>query len=110
MIHGSDVRLFTHGLSRPIVGFYTTKRVLAADPRLAQEVAAAEVLQDWRPGGEFESGGIPTLAVEWVERVSLLHVLLKRKPRGYTFYSEDPPEDEAAELSDKDETAYFVLD
>ena len=67
------------------------------------------MLQDWRLGGEFESGGIPTLGVEWVERVSLLHVLLKRKPRGYTFYSEDPPEDEA-ELADKDEPEFFVMD
>ncbi|MGO4549596.1 hypothetical protein AB4059_00610 [Lysobacter sp. 2RAF19] len=93
MIHGSDLRLVTHGASRPIVGFYATKRVFASDPRLAQEFATAEVLGDWRAGGEFASGGLPTLTVESVVLVPVWRALLKRKPRGYTFYSEDPPED-----------------
>lgn len=109
MIHGSDVRLVTHGLSRPIVGFYTTKRVFASDPRLAQEIAAAEVLGDWRPGGEFDSGGLPTLVVESVVLVPTWRAVLKRKPRGYTFYLEDPPEDGTQTSGDEDE-AFYVLE
>ena len=90
VIHGSDVRLAAPGLTQPIVGFFTTKRVRAGDPVLAQRIAVAEVLRDWVAGAKFGAGGIPKLVVESLVRQSVWRAALTRKPGGYTFYLEDP--------------------
>lgn len=110
MIQGNDVRLFTHGLSEPIVGFFTTKRVFAGDALRAQEIASAEVLVDWGVGGEFESGGLPNLTIETVQVIPAWRALFKRKPRGYTFYMEDPPEEEQDAPGAKAEPVFYVLE
>ena len=91
-VSGEGVRLSLSDTSDPIIGFYTTRRVLAPDERLAGQRAMSEVIRDWREGGCFFKqnwGDLPRLSIRSSRSLSWTEVLFKRRPRGYTFYRRD---------------------
>jgi hypothetical protein len=90
MLSGRGIDLPFEGT--PVVGFFTTRLVRAADLSAAEEQAKGLVLAEWQPGGTYAAinrGSIPTLTVEESFPVGFLAGILGRKPSGYTFYSHE---------------------
>lgn len=72
----------------PIVGFYTTRRVWATSPALAEVEAKQLVLDEWTSGqyAQANKGAVPVLNVESIRQVGLLQGLFTKRPTGYAFY------------------------
>jgi len=72
----------------PIIGFYTTRRVWATSPAVAEKEAKQLVLGEWTSGPYAQSnkGALPVLNVESICQIGLLRGLFTRRPTGYTFY------------------------
>jgi hypothetical protein len=90
LLHGSGIRVEGGELSRPIIGFYTTRMVRAASEGEAQVIAMESVRMQWATGAEAKcnQGDAPALKVEEVSPAKLLQGLLFRN-KGHSFYSED---------------------
>jgi len=90
MLSGRGIDLLFDGT--PVVGFFTTKLVRAADLLAAERQAKDLVLSEWQPGGNYAAsnrGSIPALTVEESFPVGFLAGTFARKPSGYTFYSHE---------------------
>lgn len=70
-------------------GFFTGRRVTARDASLAAQIACARVLEEWKPGGDYAAGGMPTLMVDDIWICPWWRRLLRRDRSGYTFYARD---------------------
>jgi len=71
------------------VGFFTTRKVRAADLPDAESLARDLVLAEWRSGGTYSQanrGSLPVLSVEQSFPVGWLAGTFGRNPSGYTFY------------------------
>jgi hypothetical protein len=91
-MHGRGVALAFAGDVDPAIGFYCHRDVHAADTVLAQEVAIAKVLDEWRGDGSYAAanrGNVPTIHVDACWRLSWWRGLLGGRSAGYTFYSRE---------------------
>jgi hypothetical protein len=73
----------------PVVGFFTTRLIHAANLATAESQAKELVLSEWRPGGTYAGanlGSLPSLAVEQSFPIGFLPAIFGRKPSGYSFY------------------------
>lgn len=83
-----------HGIDFPfdgktVIGFYTTRKVRAADLSSAEALAKERVLSDWRPEGPYAEdnrGSLPVLLIEQSFPVGWFAGVFGRKPSGYAFY------------------------
>ncbi|MCS3747138.1 hypothetical protein FHY18_002734 [Xanthomonas arboricola] len=76
----------------PVVGFFTTRLVRAADLLAAERQAKNDVLSEWQPGSNYAAtnrGSVLALTVEESFPVGFLASTFGRKPSGYTFYSHE---------------------
>ncbi len=90
MLSGRGINLPFDGT--PVVGFFTTRLVRAADLPAAEQQAMDLVLSEWQPGGTYAAtnrGSVPTLTVEESLPVGFLAGTFGRKPSGYAFYSHE---------------------
>jgi hypothetical protein len=90
-LHGRGIALVLADAADPAIGFHCYRDVRAADPMLAQQVAVAKVLDEWRCKGAYVSanrGGVPTLHVEGCWSIGFWRGVLGRTA-GYTFYSQE---------------------
>lgn len=90
MLSGREIDLPFDGT--PVVGFFTTRLVRAADLSAAEQQAKGLVLLEWQPGGTYAAtnrGSAPTLKVEESFPVGFLAGIFGRKPSGYTFYGHE---------------------
>jgi hypothetical protein len=84
LIHGSGFSLTGDG--EPIVGFFTTRFVAAANVRDAEAQARWSVLTDWKRGGyEASARSSPLLEIEDLELVQSRFRL--RSGAGFTFFT-----------------------
>ena len=91
-VSGEGVRLSLSEESDPIIGFYTTRRVLASDEQHAWQRAMSEVIRDWREGGCFSkqnAGDLQRLTISGSRSLPWTEVFFTRRPSGYTFYRRD---------------------
>lgn len=77
----------------PVIGFFTTRLIRAADLAAAENYSKDLVLSEWQPGGPYAAanrGSAPALTVEESSfPVGFLAGTFGRKPSGYTFYSHE---------------------
>jgi hypothetical protein len=86
LIHGSGFSLPLRGGGEPIVGFFTTRFVAAANVRDAEIKARSSVLTEWkRRGYEASAGASPILELEDLEVVHSRFRL--RSGAGFTFFA-----------------------
>ncbi|QNN47486.1 hypothetical protein H9L17_04935 [Thermomonas brevis] len=87
ILSGQEIELLFDGT--PVVEFFTTRLVRAADLAAAERQAKDLVLLEWQSGdiyGTTNRGSIPALKVEDSFPVSFLAGTFGRKPSSYTFY------------------------
>lgn len=87
IINGRGIDLPFEGESA--VGFFTTRKVHAADLSSAEYLAKDLVLSEWRPGGTYAQanlGPVPALSVDQSFRVGWFTGTFGRNPSGYAFY------------------------
>ena len=90
MLSGRGIDLLFDGT--PVVGFFTTRLVRAANVSAAEQQAKELVLAEWQPGGTCaltNRGSVPILTIEESFPVGFLAGTFGRKPSGYTFYSHE---------------------
>ena len=91
LIEGSDFSLSIGGANDPVIGFFTTRFVAAADIRQAEKTAFESVLNEWRRKGFLKlSGAIPKLHVEKIQ--VLPGRFLFRSGTGFTFFPDSNEE------------------
>ena len=80
---------------RPIVGFFTSRNVTAPDKEAAIHLASGLIEAEWKSGdyAKANSGKLPEIVAEEIERIGVLSKLLERTP-GYTFYTEEPSDED----------------
>ena len=85
LIHGSGFSLPHRHSSEPIVGFFTTRFVAAANVRDAEIKSRASVLREWkRRGYEASAGASPILELEDLE---VMHSRFRfRSGAGFSFF------------------------
>jgi hypothetical protein len=73
-----------------IIGFYTTRWVLAQDVERAKEAAAHLVQDDWTVGeyAKINRGNPPKVRGDSIREISGWKYWLSRKPSGHTFYAQ----------------------
>jgi hypothetical protein len=89
------VTLNGSGIAFPIgdqvaVGFFTTRKIRAANAHEARSKAREVVASEWSAGGVYaqaNTGTEPILTIENVLSLSLLGGLISRSTRGYSFYA-----------------------
>lgn len=78
--------------SDPVIGFFTTRVVRAADLGQAHAAATKLVLSEWLPGGRYaadNAGSPPTLSIDEAWPIGFLFGLFGSRPGGYSFYRYD---------------------
>jgi hypothetical protein len=90
MLHGTGIRVPSQEVGREIIGFYTTRLVLAPTEGEAVTRAHGKVMSQWSSGNYARSnkGQLPELSTQWVERTSFLDLFFF-KATGHTFYAAD---------------------
>ena len=88
-LEGTGILASLESGGAPVIGFFTTRQVRAANASDAVSRALSEVATEWATGSYamLNKGARPTLSAEAVWRESWWRVLWQRAPRGYTFYS-----------------------
>jgi hypothetical protein len=95
MLHGTGIEVPSAETNEPpIIGFYTSRDVTAADEGVAARAAADLVKAEWVSGdyAHANRGSVPELVPEAVTRIGIYARWLTRT-RGYTFYADDDAED-----------------
>jgi hypothetical protein len=91
LIEGFDFSLSIGGADDPVIGFFTTRFVAAANIRQAEKTALESVLHEWRCKGFLKlSGTIPKLHVEKIQLLS--DRFLFRSGTGVTFFPDSNEE------------------
>jgi hypothetical protein len=86
LIEGSEFSLPLVGGGEPMVGFFTTRFVAAANVRDAEMKARSCVLREWkRRGYEASAGSSPLLQIDALEPIDSRFRL--RSGAGFTFFN-----------------------
>lgn len=89
VVEGTGIKI--PAVPEPIIGFFATRRVRAADERSAVYLAEQLILEEWRSSdyGAANIGQSPRLRIDSIRTQGLLERTFSRVPNtGYTFYSE----------------------
>lgn len=89
MMEGRGIQLPFEGNEDPVIGFHTTRKVWAHDATEAAVKAEEVVLAEWRKGGAYAQGGVPTMTTLEVWPLGWWRGLFTRARPGYSFYRYD---------------------
>jgi hypothetical protein len=98
MFHGSGFNTLVEGDKSPIIGFYTVRKIWAANPRDSKKLALERLEQEekveWLRSDARENGSTPVIQVDTVNQITLWQHLFGGYAKGLIFYSDESDEDE----------------
>ncbi|WP_038166637.1 hypothetical protein [Verrucomicrobium sp. BvORR106] len=101
--HGSGFNTHIEGGDKPLIGFYTVRRVWAADSwdakRLALDRLEQEEKVEWLRSDARSHGSTPAIQIQEVDQITLWNYLFGSYTKGFIFYSNEFEEDEEQEHS-----------
>jgi len=87
-LSGDGISVPIEGEADPIIGFFTTRVVTAADPTIAAALAMSLVSREWSHGkyAQQNRGGMPSLSVTASSKIGFFKGTFGRRPAGYVFF------------------------
>ncbi|WP_009960567.1 hypothetical protein [Verrucomicrobium spinosum] len=96
--HGSGFNTQVEGDDKPLIGFYTVRRVWTVNAREARILALDSLEQEENVerlrSDARENGSTPVIQVDTVGQITLWQYLFGKYAKGFIFYSSEYEEDE----------------